>query len=107
MADAERDRISGKGMSAFAFWLSVWGGVAALICALVATSKHYPLRSAEVVFSAALIFFIAVEAVALIIGFVGFVLAKPRRVERLIQTLISVFALSVVFAFVLKRAGLL
>jgi len=107
MADAERDKTSNTGIGVFAFWLSVWGGVAALVCALVATSKHYPLRSAEVVFSAALVFFIATEAVALLVGFVGFLLAKPRRVERLIQTLISVFALSVVFAFVLKRAGLL
>ncbi|RKY17217.1 MAG: hypothetical protein DRP63_04055 [Planctomycetota bacterium] len=107
MADTERGKTSRAGISVFAFWLSVWGGVAALVCAFVATSKQYSLHSAEVAFSAALILFIAVEALALIVGFVGFLLAKPRRIERLIQTLISVFALSVVFAFVLKRAGLL
>jgi len=107
MANAERSKTSKKGISVFAFWLSVWGGVAALICAFVATSKHYPLRSAEVLFSATLILFITAEALALLLGFVGFLLAKPRRIERLLQTLISVFALSVVFAFVLKRAGLL
>jgi len=107
MADTERGRISKAGISVFAFWLSVWGGVAALISTLVGTSKYYPLHSAEVLFSATLIFFITIEALALLIGFVGFLLAKPRRIERFIQTVISVFALSMVFAFVLKRAGLL
>ena len=107
MADTERSRASKAGISVFAFWLSVWGGVAALVSTLVGTSKHYPLRSTEVLFSATLIFFITIEALALLIGFVGFLLARPRRVERLIQTIISVFALSMVFAFVLKRAGLL
>lgn len=94
-------------LAIFGFWLSVWSGVVAIICAVVATAKGYPLSSAESMFTAVVFVFVFSQFAAVVLAILGSILKKPRRYDLLVQVLVSVFALSVVFLFILRQVGLL
>jgi len=96
----------GGGLAILGFWISVWSGVVAVICGAVVTADDYPLPTAERVFVAVVALFLVAQIAAILLAILGSLIRKPRRYDLLVQVLVAVFALTVVFLFILKRVGI-
>jgi len=97
----------GGGLTIFAFWISVWAGIVALVAGLAATSRSYPLPSAERLFLSITVLFAVAQIGAVVLAVISTLLKRPRRLDLLLHVLIAVFALTVVFLFVLRRVGMI